>query len=153
MAMCPVVGNCLAPRIVEEDITAVDMFGIVEPGQIAMFKMSDSPFRMAKVFLGITTSDKLKAFVNCSEPGPCAVFWMANPETLILCSLQSIEYLARVDGRVDGYGWYTELGTWPFNDDAKEWFREYFDDHIDRRPLRCFGSPPLSRCGRAVGLL
>ena len=49
-------------------------------------------------------------------------------------------YLARIDGRVNE-DWYTELGAWPLDADR---LLEHYGEHIVRRPLACFGCPPLA---------
>ena len=140
LSVIPIGGTCLAPRLTEGDIAAIDPFGYVEPGQFANFKSKSEAFHLAKVFIGVTNSDAVKSVFKLDFPGPVAIFWMANPEAHIFFALDDLEYLARIDGRVDD-GWYSELGSWPLE---TEQLLASFGDHIQRRPLACFGCPPLA---------
>lgn len=142
MCVTPMAGTCLAPLLKEGDIIAIDAFGSVEPGQIAMFKSKVEPFHYAKVFLGVTDSNALKKVLKQDRPGRCAVFWMANPESFVFVPLADLEYLTRIDGRVE-VGWYSVLAAWPFSQEQQE-FIDHFGDDIQRRPLACFGAPPLT---------
>lgn len=139
LSVIPVGGTCLAPRLTEGDIAAIDPFGYVEPGQFVVFKSKAEAFHLAKVFIGVTTSDAVKIVFNKSISGAVAIFWMANPDGHLFYALDELEYLARVDGRVDD-GWYTELGSWPLDADR---VLEHYGDHIQRGRLACFGCPPL----------
>ena len=64
---------------------------------------------------------------------------MANPDAHVFFPLDDLEYLARIDGRVDDRC-YSELGAWPLDADR---LLEHYSDHVQRRPLACFGCPPL----------
>jgi hypothetical protein len=123
------------------DITAIDPFGNVEPGHFAQFKSKSEPFQLAKVFIGVTESETVKTVFDLDFAGVVAIFWMANPDMHIFYALDDIEYLARVDGRVDG-GRYSELGAWPLNDER---MLAHYGDHIQKQPLACFGCPPLTK--------
>ena len=140
MCVMPMAGNCLAPRLTEGDIIAIDPFGFVESGQIVQFKSMSEPFHLAKVFVGVTTSQAVKTVFNLDFPGAVAIFWMANPDSHIFYALDDLEYLARIDGRIDD-DWYSELGSWPLGPDQ---LLTSFGDHVQRQPVACFGCPPLA---------
>jgi hypothetical protein len=144
LCVIPIGGTCLAPRLTEGDIAAIDAFGHVEPGQFANFKIKNEHFHLAKVYIGVTNSEAVKIAFKKDLKGPCAIFWMANPEGHLFAGLNELEYLARIDGRMDGDGRYSELGKWPFTDEQLG-FIDHFGGHIEKRPLTCFGCPPVMR--------
>lgn len=51
--------------------------------------------------------------------GPLAVFWMANPETLIGVPLNAMTFLAPVVGTLSERG-YEPLGEWQFTEEQAE---------------------------------
>ena len=89
LSVIPIGGTCLAPRLTEGDIAAIDPFGYVEPGQFVNFKSKTEAFHLAKVFIGVTNSDAVKSVFKLDFPGPVAIFWMANPDMLIYSTLST----------------------------------------------------------------
>ena len=142
LAAVPMAGNCLAPMLCDGDIAVVDPFADIAPDDVMMFSTGGEGLHFAKVYLGTTNCPRLKAALGHDQPGKCAVLWMANPETFILVGLADLDYVARIDGRVDGTT-YHPFGSWQFTDEQRAGI-DHFGGSIVPARLEAFGSPPLT---------
>jgi len=115
----PCAGYCLDDeRLNEGAIAAVKPDGIVLPNTVAAFDDGNG-LSVMKVFLGISTDEAFARLMKQEGKGTLAVFWAANPETLISVPLAALRFLAPVVGTLSDRG-YEPLGEWQFSEDQAE---------------------------------
>jgi hypothetical protein len=132
----PCAGFCLNDeRLNEGAIAAVDPDGIVPPNTVAVFEDGNGLLVM-KVYLGISADGAFARLMKQEDKGPLAVFWMANPESLISVPLTALRFLAPVVGTLSDRG-YEPLGEWQFTEDQAE-FVALAMRCIVRQPLLAF---------------
>ena len=113
VTLFPCAGYCLDDeRLNEGAIAVVNPDGIVYPNTAAVFDDGNGLLAM-KVYLGISTDVAFARAMKQEGKGPLAVFWMANPENLILVPLSALHFLAPVVGTLSGRG-HEPLGEWQF---------------------------------------